>query len=80
MNQWLRQEEELELYKKHCGGLHGSAIGLPDNIWDAEDEGKYQNSFLALFYNRGQELQFLIIMFSKVFITNAGQTVDVIIC
>lgn len=75
------KKEFVNNYNKETERLSGSVIGVPEELWDGKnpESCEYNGYFLALFYNKGDKLKFLIIMKSKVFITNQGQTIDTIV-
>ena len=57
--------------------LNGTVIGLPEDIWKSDGD-QYRGTFLVIFYEKDQQLNFIVTMNSKVYITCKGQTVDVL--
>ena len=74
------KKEFIEKYNLEARNLNGHVIGVPEDIWKEGEDNK-GGTFLAIFYNKpnSDELKFIIVMNSRVYITNKGQTVDAIV-
>jgi hypothetical protein len=73
--QFKDKNDFKEQYKKLTGTLTGHVLNTPDDIWK-DDLPERNGSFICMNYEKDDVYMFAIIMNSKVYITNKGQTVD----
>jgi hypothetical protein len=79
---WFTDREEfLKLYKEETGICSASIIGIPDSYWGEKeiDAGDFVS---LLFFPKGYEEvgRVLILKNCRIYITNKGNTIDVIAC
>jgi hypothetical protein len=72
------KQDFIDQYNKLTDNLTGRVLGVPEDIWKNESAER-TGFFTYLNYEKDGNFMFAVIMNSKVFITNKGQTVDMFI-
>jgi hypothetical protein len=66
----------IEKYCKVTMKMEGCVIGIPEHAWNGKEDLDFKGSFIIVKYQRNEQLNFIVIMNSTVYITCKGQTVD----
>jgi hypothetical protein len=66
----------VEMYNNIGVSFIDCQIGIPTWLWDEESDKS--GHFLVLSYRSGEDEKQIVVMNAKIFITNHGQTVDII--
>ena len=70
-------------YTEHTKNISGHVIGLPEYCWNNKDKEHENMSgfFLRIYFgDKKDELNFLIVKDSTIFVTNKGYTIDKVLC
>jgi hypothetical protein len=75
--EFKNKKEFVEKYNFERHTFSGHVIGVPEELWKEEGEER-AGTYFIVWYNipNIDELRFVFVMNSRIYITNKGQTVD----
>lgn len=73
-------EDFIKKYNFHTNNntTDGTVIGVPGELWESDSKNK-KGTILFIFFINGYELNFIVLMNSRVYITNKGHTIDKVV-
>jgi len=74
------KEDFINKYNDKSKGLTGCVVGVPEDYWfNTKSEGKEEGYFIFIQYVlNGGGIEFIVVMNRVIYITNKGQTIDII--
>lgn len=77
------RKDFIEKYNMKTKGLTGCVVGVPDDYWfnteEKDKKEKDEGYFIFIQYVlNGGNVEFIVVMNRAIYITNRGQTIDVI--